>query len=396
MAMSRRDDWQRWKSAWQHTFFGFWLLLSTAGALSAGPRSLSAIAVPLALVAGLVGWYGCWFVVRQAPDYRIYLAGAAILWIVLAVVDPRFLLVGSSALIPICTMRPIWAAVAVGLGEGIWLWERMSARSGLSWVEVTVLVLSAVLAVGIAGFLAVLDREGRRRHSLLDDLSAAQVEIAASERRAGTLAERQRLARDIHDTLTQGFASIAMLLDAAEAMLDDDAPARDCVQRARRTARENLAESRRLVWALRPLPLDGALLPDAVAQLGRRLTEEAGVRARTVTTGELRALSGPVETAILRVVQEALTNAGKHAEASEVTVTVSYMDDMTVVDVQDDGVGFHVGGVGRTGGGSGMGLSAMRERVTEVGGSLTVESSPGQGTTIVVAVPSESGRAPAA
>lgn len=395
MAVSRRDGWQRWKSAWQHTFFGFWLLLSTAGALSNGPRSLAALAAPLALVAALAGWYGYWFVVRRAPDYRIYLAGAAVVWITLAVVDPRFLLVGSSALIPICTMNPIWAALAVGAGEGFWLWDRISARSGLSWVEVTVLVLSAVFAVGIAGFMAVLDREGRKRHALLDDLRAAHLEIAASERRAGTLAERQRLARDIHDTLTQGFASITLLLEAAETMLDDQAPARDCVQRALRTARENLAESRRLVWALRPLPLDGARLPDAVAQLGSRLAEEAGVRARTVTTGEAHALSAPVETAILRVVQEALTNAGKHAKASEVTVTVSYMDDMTVVDVQDDGVGFRVDRVARTGG-SGMGLSAMRERVAEVGGSLTVESTPGEGTTIAVAVPTESGRVPAA
>jgi signal transduction histidine kinase len=290
-------------------------------------------------------------------------------------------------------MNPIWAAVAVGLGEGIWLWERVAGHHGLSWIELVVLVLSAVLGVGIAGFMAVLDREGRKRHALLDDLSAAQLEVAASERRAGTLAERQRLARDIHDTLTQGFASIAMLLEATETMLDDDAPARDCVRRALRTARENLVESRRLVWALRPLPLDGARLPDAVAGLGRRLADEVGVRATTVTTGEPRALSGPVETTILRVVQEALTNAGKHAEASEVTVTVSYMDDMTVVDVQDDGVGFQVDGVPGTGG---VGLSAMRERVTEVGGSLTVESSPGEGTTIVVAVPSEPSRVPAA
>lgn len=149
-----------------------------------------------------------------------------------------------------------------------------------------------------------------------------------------------------------------------------------------RTARENLAESRRLINALRPAQLDGTHLTDAVRELTDRLTAEANVAARTVITGQPAALAPVTETALLRVVQEALTNVRRHAEATDVTVTLTYLDDMLAIDIADDGTGFDT-----TRHTDGLGLVAMRERVDALGGTLTVESVPGDGTTIAAAAP---------
>lgn len=237
------------------------------------------------------------------------------------------------------------------------------------------------------GYVAVLDREGRKRQRLLDQLAATQADLAAAEHRAGVLAERHRLARDIHDTLAQGFASVAMLLDAAQADLPPGAPPTRRVEQAMRTARENLAETRRLVHALRPHELEGAGLPGAICQLADRLSAETGIAVHTTVTGNPVALEPQVEGELLRVVQEALTNIRRHADASRVTVTLSYLDGELVLDVQDDGCGVPPGSSG------GFGLATMRERINDLGGVFTVESEPGGGTTVGAVVPAS---APAA
>jgi len=236
-------------------------------------------------------------------------------------------------------------------------------------------VFGLFLAVSAVGYLATLDREGRRRQRLLDELAAAQAELAAAERWTGVLTERQRLSRDIHDTLTQGFASIALLLDAARDDLPSSGPGARRVDQALRTARENLVESRRLIAALRPARLEGARLPDAV----RQLVADTDLNAHTVITGDPMPLEAAIETHLLRVVQEALTNVHRHAAASEVIVTLSYVDNGIVIDVADDGIGIDDAPPG-------VGLTGMRERMDAIGGTLTVESAPGEGTTVALSV----------
>ena len=161
------------------------------------------------------------------------------------------------------------------------------------------------------------------------------------------------------------------------------------IAQALRSARDNLAESRRVVWALRPRPLADQPLPQALQELARRLAEETGVHAETVVTGTARPLGAQVEEALLRVGQEALANVRKHAAASRVTLTLSYLDDAVTLDAQDDGIGFDqattVAGAG------GLGQHAMGERVAALGGSLAIESAPGEGTTIAVEVPAPAG-----
>jgi signal transduction histidine kinase len=209
-------------------------------------------------------------------------------------------------------------------------------------------------------------------------------------RQIGVLAERQRLAREIHDTLAQGFTSIVMHLEAAEQALPaSPETALSHLDWARGTARESLAEARRVVWALRPDILEGASLPQAIEHLVERWSEESGMTASADVTGTPRPLPTHAEATLLRATQEALANVRKHARARNVAVTLSYMADMVALDVRDDGVGFDPALASRDKGNvaGGFGLAAMRERVEQQGGKMIIESAPGEGATLVVELP---------
>jgi signal transduction histidine kinase len=218
-------------------------------------------------------------------------------------------------------------------------------------------------------------------------------EARKTGRQAGVLRERQRMAHEIHDTLAQGFTSIVMNLEAAEG----DVPASSTraqhhLDQARLTARESLTEARRLVWALRPEALENSpSLPDALARLAQRWSDESGIRAGVTTTGTPCALPSGVEAMLYRVAQESLNNARKHAVgASRVLVTLSYMGETVTLDVRDDGAGFDPVREAervRDRDSGGFGLRGMRERVEGAGGVLTVESAPGEGSTLTVELP---------
>jgi signal transduction histidine kinase len=313
---------------------------------------------------------------------RTYFVGAAVLWVALMAADPDFLVLSLGVFAPLCLHDLAWGTVAlVGTG-GVWLWLQWTEGGSIPWN--TVLAVGMVVAAGLlgVGYFGTVMRQNRERQRLIEELRRAQAELAEAERQGGMMEERQRLARDIHDTLTQGFASIVMLLEAASASLEGDARSRRHVGRALETARENLAESRRLVWAMRTAVLADASLAEVLERLGAQLRDDTGIRVETVVTGSPRRLHPEVETAFLRIAQEALANVRQHANASAVTLTLSYMDDPVVLDVLDDGIGFV-----QAPGGSGVGLAAMRERAAALGGTLTVESAPGEGTTVVAEIP---------
>ena len=209
--------------------------------------------------------------------------------------------------------------------------------------------------------------------------------------RAGVLRERQRMAHEIHDTLAQGFTSIVMNLEAAEGIMPPSSDrAQHHLDQARLTARESLTEARRLVWALRPEALEKASLPEALNRLTERWSKESGVGVGVTVTGTPHPLSPDIEATLFRTAQEALVNVRKHANASRVALTLSYMGDVIALDARDDGVGFDPSRADaetrdRTSGG--FGLKGMRERIEQTGGSLSVESAPGEGTTLVVELP---------
>jgi signal transduction histidine kinase len=199
--------------------------------------------------------------------------------------------------------------------------------------------------------------------------------------------ERQRMAREIHDTLAQGLTGIITQLEAAEQAKQNPVEWQRHLDNATALARESLTEARRSVHAIRPEALEKARLPEALGDVVTRWSEVNGVAAELTTTGTAVAMHPDIEVTLLRVAQEALANVAKHAGASRVGLTLSYMDDLVTVDVRDDGAGFDPDSVRRNGSGGGFGLTAMRQRVQRLAGSLEVESEPGGGTAISAAVP---------
>ncbi|NKE61784.1 sensor histidine kinase [Lentzea sp. PSKA42] len=223
----------------------------------------------------------------------------------------------------------------------------------------------------------VTTEQARRRKELLEENEGLHAQLLVQAHEAGVQDERHRLACEIHDTLAQGLAGIITQLSAAS-------PA-DWERRVLvsvELARENLAEARRSVHALRPPALDSAALPEALDEVASGWSTVYGVPVSVTLTGAVRVMHPEVEVALLRTAQEALTNVAKHASASRVGLTLSYMEDVVTLDVRDDGVGFDLGLPS-----SGFGLSAMRHRVHRLSGALFVESEPGAGTAISARVP---------
>ena len=235
---------------------------------------------------------------------------------------------------------------------------------------------------------AELAEASQRRADMMAENAGLQAQLLTQAREAGVLEERQRLAREIHDTLAQGLTGIITQLEAAQRTSDDGEHNRR-IGDAKQLARDSLTEARRSVQALKPGALEGARLPEALAEEAARWSAISGVAADVTTTGQARPLHPEVEVTLLRVAQEALANVAKHASASRAAVTLSYMEDVVTLDVLDDGRGFDVDGGSSSprGDGSGFGLTAMRQRVQRLDGQLEIESEDGGGTAVSASVP---------
>ena len=219
--------------------------------------------------------------------------------------------------------------------------------------------------------------------------------LVAQAQETAVLRERQRLAREIHDTLAQGFTSIVMHLEAAEQALPTDRKITERhLDQARSTARDSLAQARRVVDDLRPELLESTPFDQAISRVVEQWASHSGVTAEFKVTGEIQPLHPQVEVTLLRSSQEALANIRKHAQATTACVTLSYLGDTVILDVEDNGIGVAQNAAiydGLTS--SGFGLVAMRERVAQLGGKLFLESEPGEGTTLSISLPIESGAA---
>lgn len=224
--------------------------------------------------------------------------------------------------------------------------------------------------------------QSEERAALITELSQTREQLAAAHHEAGVLAERQRLAGEIHDTLAQGFTSIVTLVQAAAAGLEPDAPAREHLDLALTTARENLAEARALVTTLSPAQLDGSTLGDAITRAAESAGGGGDTTIRSEVTGCRRQLPTTTEVVLLRVAQEALANVRRHAAARQVDVELRYDDDAVRLTVSDDGQGFDPDAVS-----GGYGLRGMRERIRQAGGTITVRTAPGEGTVVRAEVP---------
>lgn len=206
-------------------------------------------------------------------------------------------------------------------------------------------------------------------------------------REVAALEERNRLAREIHDTLAQGLTGIVVQLEAAERLaLKQPQRAAACLERAKQLARQSLEEARRSLWNLRPTPLEGHSLQEALRQAVAHFGEQDGLEARFVVRGRERRLPANDELHLYRIAQEALTNVRKHARARRVTVELIFDEDALRLSIADDGIGgVELNGEARRN--AGLGLAGMRERAKLLGGELRIESPPGAGTRITVLVP---------
>ncbi|WP_371030653.1 sensor histidine kinase [Pseudoclavibacter sp. JSM 162008] len=248
--------------------------------------------------------------------------------------------------------------------------------------------IGAGVAVLIGLGYAALAKEAREREALMRELLETQAHLVATEREAGTLAERARLAREIHDTVAQGLASIQMLLHAAE-RADPEGPGVGHIRLARETAAADLAETRRFIRELSPPDLDGADLEQALRRLGEATTAAHGLRVDVRASAH--PLPMPVQTALLRIAQGALANVTQHSGARRAAITLDETDAGLVFTIADDGQGFDTdaaSGAARPSSDS-FGLVATRDRVQQLGGTLEVESTAGRGTTLTVTLPRE-------
>ena len=248
----------------------------------------------------------------------------------------------------------------------------------------------AFLASMLGLFVSSIARQSIERQRMIKELESTRGELAKAEREAGVLQERQRLAGEIHDTLAQGFTSVILQLETAELDIDSNPPkARIHLERALRAARDSLVKARSVLWALRPDILEREPLKTVLDRTARTWGESTGIRAEVNVAEDIGALPPEVEAVLVRAAQEALANVHKHAEASCVNITLSFIGDAVILDVRDNGRGFSISSQADKDGRipKGYGIPAMRERAELLGGRVTVETSPGEGTTLVVEIP---------
>ena len=383
--------------------------------LSQNP-SAGAVGITVGVAVAAAAWITWWISLHPAWADRRWLMG--------------IYFTGLIGFIAVLTIRNPWFAFFTWFGflhafrylSGVWRWIGCAAvavffamaqaggfhRPTVSLVAIWLLLACVdVVLVGVFTFLgAKSEEQNEARKHMIAELAEAnhrleemiaentglQAQLLTQAREAGAGDERQRMAREIHDTIAQGLTGIVTQLEAAQ-QTTHDAERERRIDNAKRLARDSLAEARRSVQALRPQALENSRLPEALADEVARWSVTSGVAGEVETTGEARALHPEVEVTLLRVAQEALANVAKHASASRAGVTLSYMEDVVSLDVRDDGAGFAVAEcnnghlAGQTPAAGGFGLIAMRQRVSRLAGQLEIESEPGAGTAISASLP---------
>jgi signal transduction histidine kinase len=286
------------------------------------------------------------------------------------------------AVLPWPWRLPGVAAVAVVAGTAQSSSVDRADPAGLA-ITAAIIALNIVIMTWMAWAL----RHEEQRHLLLKATMAENDELharlVAQAREAGILEERQRMAREIHDTVAQGLTGIIAQMQAAEQRHEVPEAWQRPFEAVKQLARESLTEARRSVDALRPAPLETARLADALGEVVDRWSAVYGLPVRVTTTGTPRPLTPEADLALLRTAQEALANIAKHANATRAGVTLSYLEDEVALDVIDDGAGFDPRAV-RSGR---FGLTIMRQRVEAHAGTLQIETEPGGGTGISARIP---------
>jgi len=401
----REEAWARWIVGWHVAFWGLIGLalvrLASAANLTAHQRWVAGAAVLALALAYLVGVQPNWSRDLRGADpviRRVRLAYLCLAAVVVGVVCAED---ATLSMVLFIAYPQAWMlSSSRRAGTGFTVAISVSATTGflvrygtsadvLREIGPSMLV-SLLFSLLLGTWIARVIEQSQERAQLIAQLEATRSELAAADHARGVLAERERLAREIHDTLAQGFTSIVMLAQVASAALPRRPEAvAGQLATIEEVARENLAEARALVSAFTPVALDGSTLADAVRRLVERFGRETGLQVELEIGAGVAALSRAQEVVALRATQEALTNVRRHARAHRVSVLLEADEQGTRVVVGDDGVGFARPGDGaeRDGHPAGFGLAGIRSRVSEVGGKLDVDSRPGEGTRVTVLLP---------
>ncbi|MFD8793836.1 sensor histidine kinase [Streptomyces vinaceus] len=386
--------WDRAFGPWDLYFGSVWAA-TVAFVLGADFPALSYRIPAAALLALLIPWYawaGRPLLLKDpgaepGPSLRY-------LGVTLALFLPAAFLVGETRLItfalaPHCFMllplrRAIGAMAVVSLLP-VAGWALLWRPAGhIVFINAVGAFVTFAFSSFFGAWVVRIIEQSQERASLIAELDASREEVARLCAAQGAHAERERMSREIHDTLAQGFTSLLMLVQAVQSELDTDPEqARRHLDLMAATARQNLAEARALVAGGAPADLDAGSLPDAVRRLAARQDPPAAVSV----TGGVRPLAAALEVVALRSCQEALANAAKHAgAAARCSVSLAYGDGELTVTVRDSGRGFDPAAPV-----PGYGLRGLRARAAEVGGTASVASAPGitgtTGTTVTVTLP---------
>lgn len=343
---------------------GFYLLLAASAAQYAARHGLTDRAPLVLAVAGVLALVYSAGMLFPLPR-KAWVIALLVVWLPLVFLAPSF---------GWCAVPVLFAA----LGE-------FSARTAI------VLAVALTASVILAGLLRATTIDPSLilapvavtviATAAFVQLAKARDELAVSQREAGVLAERQRLARDIHDTIAQGLSSVNLLLQAADRDWES-APerSRSYVRQAAGAARDNLAEARGVVAGLTPAALTEQPLTEAL----RELCQSTG--AEFSSHGTPVALSTKTSVELLRIAQSALANVAEHAQATQTLVTLTFEPTTVRLEIADNGIGFDPSAP-RPGAGRGYGLEAMRDRAALIGGTLTVRSGGSLSTLIMVEAP---------
>lgn len=345
-----------------------WPVLALAGTM------LVAFVVGLSLQPrlGILGrslWVGVLFLASVAS----MVVSQEFLWVVF----PLWLLVGS--------VLPLLAALLLTAVTLAVIVTVVVMTDGPSVGGVLGPLVGALVAVGLSRGVLLFEHEASEHRRLLAEVLRAEHETARLEREAGVLAERQRLAHDIHDTLAQGFSSIVLLARAA-VRAGDPAAVAPLLMQIEATAAENLAESRRVVMALAPEAPGAGGLAGPLERLTAEVAGAMGAQWAVTVDPDLPRLATPLEVALLRGARGALSNVRLHSGAGRIDVELARAGEEVHLDVLDDGVGFDSARPVVVGPLGGYGLRALRERFTALGGGVEVESDP-SGTAVSLRVP---------
>lgn len=375
------------------------ILLVTVGAARAVADG-AAIASALAAAIAVLAWYTAGVVTARriggGRGATWWLIGLALVWATAVAVSAEFVWLAFLIWLLAGHLLPLWQSVGFSLlVYAVVVFAPVAHHGATGYANIFGPLIGGVFALGISrGYLALL-RDAREREQLVSSLTRAQQdmadlqeELAVTQRHSGVVAERTRLARDIHDTIAQGLSSIRLLAHAGVGRTDDSGAARTLSQ-VEALARDSLADVRRIVAALAPTQLEEAALPSALTRMLQHLRSETGIDTQLRVDDSIPPLATSIEVALLRTAQSALANVRLHADADRVVLSLIDGGDTVRLDVLDDGAGFDVDewNTGSAAEGSGYGLAFMRARLRELGGGLDVESTIGEGTAVSAYLP---------